>query len=165
VRVVIYPGTFDPITNGHLDLIRRGLMIFDEMVIAVAPSPKKKPFFSLEERLWLIRQSVKDLKNVRAESFTGLLVDYVKAKRGVAIIRGLRAISDYEYELQITLMNRRLDMNIETVFMMPSEEFSFLSSTIVKEVASFGGSVQGLVPAVVEVALKEKFRPEDDIVE
>jgi pantetheine-phosphate adenylyltransferase len=161
----IYPGTFDPITNGHLDLVQRGLRIFEEIIIAVAPSPKKQPLFTLEERLELIKEAVKDYENVRVEAFNGLLVDYVKARRGVAIIRGLRAVSDFEYELQIALMNRRLDMEIETVFMMPSEEYSFLTSTIVKEVASFGGSVRGLVPGAVEKTLIDKFRIIEDIVE
>lgn len=165
MRLGIYPGTFDPITNGHLDLIERGLRIFDEIIVAVAPNPKKQPLFMLEERLKLIRQSVKDYPNVRVEAFNGLLVNYVKSKGGVAIIRGLRAVSDFEYELQMALMNRRLDMQIETVFMMPSEEYSFLTSTIVKEVASFGGSIKGLVPDVVERALKEKFKIMENIVE
>lgn len=165
MKLGIYPGTFDPITNGHLDLIERGLRIFDEIIIAVAPSPKKQPLFTLEERLKLIREAVKDCKNMRIETFNGLLVDYARNRKGVAIIRGLRAVSDFEYELQMALMNRRLDMNIETVFMMPSEEFSFLTSTIVKEVASFGGSVKGLVPDVVEKALKDKFKVIEDIVE
>ncbi|MCL4457721.1 MAG: pantetheine-phosphate adenylyltransferase [Nitrospirae bacterium] len=164
MKLGIYPGTFDPITNGHLDLIERGLRIFDELIIAVALSPKKQPLFTLEERLGLIRQSVRDCRNVRAEAFNGLLVSYVKDKGGVAIIRGLRAISDFEYELQMALMNRRLDTQVETVFMMPSEEFSFITSTIVKEVSSFGGSVKGLVPDVVETALKEKFKIIEDIV-
>ena len=157
MKLAIYPGTFDPITNGHLDLIERGLRIFDELIIAVAPSPKKQPLFSLEERLALIGESVKECKNTRVEAFDGLLVDYVNERTGIAIIRGLRAVSDFEYELQMALMNRRLDMNIETAFMMPSEEYSFLTSTIVKEVASFGGSIRGLVPEVVEKALRKKF--------
>jgi pantetheine-phosphate adenylyltransferase len=165
MKIGIYPGTFDPITNGHLDLVDRGLRIFDEIIIAVAPNPKKQPLFTLEERMRLIRESVKDCKNVIVEAFNGLLVDYVKQKGGVAIIRGLRAVSDFEYELQMALMNRRLDSEIETVFMMPSEEFSFLTSTIVKEVASFGGSVKGLVPYVVEEALRDKFKIIEDIVE
>lgn len=165
MRLAIYPGTFDPVTNGHLDLVTRGLSIFDEIIIAVAPSSKKCPLFTLEERLRLIRESVKDYDRVRIEAFNGLLVDYARIKKGVAIIRGLRAVSDFEYELQVALMNRRLDLNIETVFMMPSEEFSYLTSTIVKEVASFGGSVKGLVPEVVEHALMEKFRIVEDIVE
>ncbi len=156
----IYPGTFDPFTNGHLDLVHRGLRIFDEIIIAVAPNPKKEPLFTIEERLSLIGESVKDYDNVRVEAFDGLLVDYARSVGGVAILRGLRAVSDFEYELQMAHMNRRLDMNVETVFMMPSEEYSFLTSTIVKEAASFGGSVKGLVPEAVEKALKEKFRKE-----
>jgi len=157
MRLAIYPGTFDPITNGHLDLVLRGLRIFDKIIIAVAPHPKKLPLLSLEERLRLIKESVKGLKNVEVEAFNGLLVDYVKKKKGCVVMRGLRAVSDFEYELQMALMNRRLDMKIETVFMMPSEEFSYLTSTIVKEVASFGGSIKGLVSEAVEIALREKF--------
>jgi pantetheine-phosphate adenylyltransferase len=165
MKTGIYPGTFDPITNGHLDLVQRGLRIFEEIVIAVAPSPKKQPLFTLEERLRMIRESVKAYPNVRVEAFNGLLVDYAKSRGGVAIIRGLRAVSDFEYELQMALMNRRLDMTVETVFMMPSEEYSFLTSTIVKEAASFGGSVKGLVPEVVLKALDEKFRVLPDLAE
>jgi pantetheine-phosphate adenylyltransferase len=161
----IYPGTFDPVTNGHLDLVQRGLRIFEEIIIAVAPSPKKQPLFTLEERLRLIRESVKEYKHVQVEAFNGLIVEYAKARGGVAIIRGLRAVSDFEYELQMALMNRRLDMTVETVFMMPSEEYSFLTSTIVKEAASFGGSVRGLVPEAVVKALNEKFRVVEDIAE
>ncbi len=165
MKLAIYPGTFDPITNGHLDLVERGLRIFDRIIIAVAPNPRKEPFFSLEERLKLAKESVKRFKNVSVEPLGGLLVQYVKDKGGVAIIRGLRAVSDFELELQMALMNRRLDMNIETVFMMPCEDHSFLSSTIVKEVASFGGSVEGLVPDAVKRALTERFTPTEDIVE
>lgn len=156
MRLAICPGTFDPVTNGHLDIIERSLRIFDKVIIAVASNPKKQPLFSVEERLRLIRESVKGYKNIELESFDGLLVDYVKGKGGSAIVRGLRAVSDFEYELQMALMNRRLDTKIETVFMMPSEEFTFLTSTVVKEVSSFGGSVKGLVTEVVERALKEK---------
>lgn len=158
MKRAICPGTFDPVTNGHLDIISRGLRIFDEIIIAVAENPKKKPLFSVKERVELIRKSIKGLENVKVEPFHGLLVDYVKSKNGVAIIRGLRAVSDFEYELQMALMNRRLDTGIETVFMMPSEEFSFLTSTVVKEVSSFGGSVTRLVPEAAEAALKKKFR-------
>jgi pantetheine-phosphate adenylyltransferase len=157
MKLAICPGTFDPITNGHLDLVERGLRIFDEVLIAVAPSPKKQPLFTLEERLALIRESSRGLRNVSVEPFDGLLVEYVRSKKGVAIVRGLRAVSDFEYELQLALMNRKLDTAIETVFMMPSQEYSFLTSTIVKEIASFGGSVQGLVPDLVADALKKKF--------
>jgi len=157
-KIGVYPGTFDPFTAAHLDLVKRALRIFDEVIVAVAPSLKKKPLFSLEERITLIGKSLKGLDKVRIEVLTGLLVDYVKEKKGMAIIRGLRAVSDFEYELQMAFMNRRLDTEIETVFLMPSEEFSFLTSTMVKEVASFGGSIKELVPEVVEKALKEKFK-------
>lgn len=158
MRIAICPGTFDPVTNGHLDIIERSLRIFDKVIIAVASNPKKLPLFSVEERLRLIRESVKGYENIELESFDGLLVDYVKGKGGSAIVRGLRAVSDFEYELQMALMNRRLDTKIETVFMMPSEEFTFLTSTVVREVSSFGGSVKGLVTDIVERALKEKFK-------
>jgi pantetheine-phosphate adenylyltransferase len=157
-KIAIYPGTFDPITNGHIEIVKRGLRIFDEIIVAITTAPKKQPLFTTKERLRLIKGSLEDFKNVRVESFDGLTVEYVKAQKGIGIIRGLRAVSDFEYELQMALMNRRLDLKIETVFMMPSEEYSFLTSTIVREVASFGGSVKGLVPDVVEKALKEKFR-------
>lgn len=157
-RTAIYPGTFDPITNGHIDLIKRGLRIFDEVIVAITTAQKKQPLFTIQERLKLITGAVRNFKNVRAEAFDGLLIEYVKARKGIAVIRGLRAVSDFEYELQMALMNRKLDLEIETVFMMPSEEYTFLTSTIIKEVASFGGSVKGLVPDVVEKALKEKFR-------
>jgi pantetheine-phosphate adenylyltransferase len=157
-KIAIYPGTFDPITNGHVDLIQRTLKIFDEVIIAVASGQKKKLLFTIEERVELIRQAIKGLKGTRVETFDSLLVDYAKGRKCVALVRGLRAVSDFEYELQMALMNRRLDADIETVFMMPSEEYTFLSSTIVKEVASFGGSVKGLVPEVVEKALREKFK-------
>jgi pantetheine-phosphate adenylyltransferase len=156
-RIAIYPGTFDPFTNGHLDLVVRGLRIFDEVIVALAPSLKKNPLFSAEERISLIKKSLTKYDRVRYEVFDGLLVDYVKDKKGIAIIRGLRAVSDFEYELQMALMNRRLLSEIETVFMMPSEEYSFLTATIVKEIASLGGCVKGLVPLPVEKALKEKF--------
>jgi pantetheine-phosphate adenylyltransferase len=157
-KIAIYPGTFDPITNGHIDLIKRSLKIFDEVIIAVAKSQKKTPLFTVEERIELIKEVVKDLNGARVEVFDSLLAEYTKSKNGIAIIRGLRAVSDFEYELQMALMNRRLDADIETVFMMPSEEYTFLSSTIIKEVASFGGSVKGLVPEVIERALREKFK-------
>ncbi|HSW62842.1 MAG TPA: pantetheine-phosphate adenylyltransferase [Dissulfurispiraceae bacterium] len=153
----IYPGTFDPITYGHLDIVLRSIRIFDEVVIAVAPTHRKQPLFTLEERIALIRESVRDLKSVHVEPLEGLLVSYAKKRGGVALIRGLRAVSDYEYELQMALMNRRLDQNIETVFLMSREENSFVSSTIVREVASFGGTIKSLVPPNVARALKEKF--------
>lgn len=156
-RIAIYPGTFDPFTNGHLDLVTRSLGIFDEVIVAIAPSMKKSPLFTTEERLDMIRQSLKGVRHVRFEVFDNLLVEYVAQRGGVAIVRGLRAVSDFEYELQMALMNRRLDARIETVFMMPNEEYTFLTATIVKEIASFGGSVKYLVPVPVEKALKKKF--------
>lgn len=157
-RIAIYPGTFDPITNGHVDLIQRGLRIFDEIVVAIAENPKKAPLFTIEERLKMAEEAVKALGNVKVESFDGLLMDYAKVKSAKAIIRGLRAVSDFEYELQMALMNRRLDSDIETVFMMPSEKYSFLTSSIVKEVASLKGSTKGLVPDVVEKEFRKKFK-------
>ncbi|UCG77725.1 MAG: pantetheine-phosphate adenylyltransferase [Nitrospirota bacterium] len=159
VKTGICAGTFDPFTNGHLDIVQRSLRIFEKVVIAVAIRPKKEPLFDIEKRKELIRQSTSELDNVVVEAFDGLLVDYVRQKEGVAIVRGLRAVSDFEYEMQMAMMNRRLDNVIETVFMMPSDEFSFLTSTMVKEVASLGGSVCGLVPLPVERALKEVFSP------
>jgi pantetheine-phosphate adenylyltransferase len=157
-RTAIYPGTFDPFTNGHLDLVRRGLRIFDYLIVAVAPSPKKNPLFAVDERLVLIRETLKGYGRVSIEMFDGLLVDYVREKKGIAIIRGLRAVSDFEYELQLALMNRRLSSDIETVFMMPSEEYSYLTATIVKEISSLGGTVSGLVSPHVERALRKKFQ-------
>lgn len=156
-RIAIYPGTFDPITNGHIDLIERAMRIFDEVIIAVAPSYKKLTLFTMEERLKMITSSIKRYKRARVEAFEGLLVDFVKKNKGIAILRGLRAISDFEYELQMAHMNRRLKTDVETVFMMPSEEYSFLTSSIIKEVALFGGSLNGLVPKNVEIELKKKF--------
>lgn len=156
--LAIYPGTFDPFTNGHLDLTLRSLRIFDEVIVAIAPSLKKTPLFSVEERLALTRRCLKDYGRVRVEVFSGLLVKYVEASNGIAIIRGLRAVSDFEYELQMALMNRRLSQKIETVFLMPNEEYSFLTATIVKEIASLGGPVTKLVPTPVEKELKKRFR-------
>jgi pantetheine-phosphate adenylyltransferase len=161
----IYPGTFDPITNGHLDLIKRAVRIFNEVIIAVAPSHKKKPLFTIQERLNMINLAVTGIKEAKVEAFSGLLVEYVRQTKGDAILRGLRAISDFENELQMAHMNRTLDADIETVFMMPSEEYGFITSSVIKEVALLGGSVRGLVPEAVEAALQEKFRLVKDIPE
>ena len=157
-KIAIYPGTFDPVTNGHIDLVERGLRIFDEIIIAVTTAYKKSPLFTIEERIEIIRTAVKDCNKVTVEPFSGLLVEYARSRGGVAVLRGLRAVSDYEYELQMALMNRRLDYNIETVFLMPSEEFSYVTSTIIKEIASLGGSIRGLVPENVEAELKKKYK-------
>lgn len=156
-HVAVYPGTFDPVTNGHIDLVERSLRIFDEVIIAVAENPKKAPLFSLQERIAMFRTVTENFKNISIEGFDGLLVDYVRKSKAVAIVRGLRAVSDFEYEMQMALMNRRLDNNIETVFMMPNQEYSFITSTIVKEAASYGGDVSSLVPRVVVEKLQKKY--------
>ncbi|MGE5173497.1 MAG: pantetheine-phosphate adenylyltransferase [Betaproteobacteria bacterium] len=156
-HIAVYPGTFDPVTNGHIDLVERSLRIFDEVIVAVAANPKKVPLLTLEERIDMFRKALVRYEHVKIEGFDGLLVDYVKRKKAVGIIRGLRAVSDFEYEMQMALMNRRLDSRIETVFLMPSEEYSFITSTIVKEAASYGGDVSSLVPRVVVEKLKKKF--------
>jgi pantetheine-phosphate adenylyltransferase len=157
-HIAVYPGTFDPVTNGHIDLVERTLRIFDKVIVAIAENPKKAPLFSLEERIAMFQAVTKRYKNVTIEGFDGLLVDYVKKKNAASIIRGLRAVSDFEYEMQMALMNRRLDNNIETVFLMPNEEYSFITSTIVKEAASYGGDVSSLVPRAVVEKLKKKFK-------
>jgi pantetheine-phosphate adenylyltransferase len=156
-HIAVYPGTFDPVTSGHIDLLERSLRIFDEVIVAVAENPKKAPLFSLSERIAMFKDVTADCKGAMIEGFDGLLVDYVRKKRAVAIIRGLRAVSDFEYEMQMALMNRRLDNAIETVFMMPNEAYSFITSTIVKEAASYGGDVSSLVPQIVVEKLKMKF--------
>ncbi len=156
-HIAVYPGTFDPVTNGHIDLVERSLRIFGEVIVAVAENPKKSPLFTLDERLSMLKTVTANYKNVSIEGFDGLLVDYVRKKGAVAIIRGLRAVSDFEYEMQMALMNRRLDSNIETVFLMPNVEYSFITSTIVKEAASYGGDVSSLAPRVVVEKLKKKF--------
>lgn len=157
-RIAVYAGTFDPVTNGHVDLVERSLRLFDKVIVAIAANPKKKPLFSLDERLAMFRAAVRGKKNVLIEGFDRLLVDYMKEKKAVGLIRGLRAVSDFEYEMQMALMNRRLDSNIETVFLMPSEEYSFITSTIVKEAASYGGDVSSLVPKGVVEKLRLKYR-------
>jgi pantetheine-phosphate adenylyltransferase len=157
-HIAVYPGTFDPVTNGHIDLVERSLRIFDELVIAVAENPKKQPLFSLDDRIDMFKTVTAGFKNITIEGFDGLLVDYVRQKRASAIVRGLRAISDFEYEMQMALMNRRFDHTIETVFLMPNEAYSFITSTIVKEAAGYGGDISTLVPSVVLERLKNKFK-------
>src|SRR5947207_1009963 len=158
MRTVIYPGSFDPLTNGHLDVIQRAAKLFDRVVVAVATNDAKKPLFSVHERLELVRGAVKHLPNVEVDSFSNLLVDFASNKSAVAVIRGLRAVSDFEFEFQMALMNRKLNENIETIFMMPKDTYTFLSSRIVKEIARLGGDVSAFVPRQVRAALVGKFK-------
>ncbi len=156
-RIGVCPGTFDPITNGHLDIVSRSLKFFDTVIVAVARNPQKAPLFDIKERLDMIIDATRGLSRVEVEAFDGLLIDYLKRRGAQAIIRGLRAVSDFEYELQMAMMNRHLDQTVETLFLMPSVEYSFLTSTIIKNVASYGGDIQGLVPDAVARRLREKL--------
>ena len=158
-RIAVYPGSFDPLTNGHDDIILRGAHIFDKIVVALLVNVDKNPLFSLEERVDITRQVFQEYPNVEVDTFDGLLVDYAKRRDISVIVRGLRAISDFEYELQMALMNRRLSPDTETVFMMPAEQYTYVSSRLVKEVFALGGSVSGLVPELVEERLKEQHQP------
>jgi pantetheine-phosphate adenylyltransferase len=153
----VYPGTFDPVTNGHLDLIRRCAALFDDVVVAILSNTEKVPLFSVQERVAMLEAVLKSLSNVSVTTFGGLLVDYAEQINASVIVRGIRAISDYEYELQMALMNRRLSSKVETVFMMPAETYSYLSSRLVKEISALGGSVHGLVPLIVERRLKRRY--------
>lgn len=155
-RVAVYPGTFDPLTNGHVDIIQRGAALFDRIVVAILINPTKSPLFTIEERLEMARAVFKSRPGVEVDTFDGLLVDYARRRQASVIVRGLRAISDFEYEMQMALMNRHLSSTIETILMMPAESYTYLSSRLVKEVFALGGSVRGLVPDLVEVRLKEK---------
>jgi pantetheine-phosphate adenylyltransferase len=157
MRTAIYPGSFDPLTNGHLDLIQRAAKLFDRVVVAVAKNEDKRPLFSPSERLTLVKQAVRHLPGVQVDTFDGLLIDYVVDRKAQAIVRGLRAVSDFEFEFQLALMNRKLNENIETIFMMPKDTYTFLSSRIVKEIARLGGDVGAFVPAHVRAALAKKF--------
>jgi pantetheine-phosphate adenylyltransferase len=157
--LAIYPGSFDPPTNGHLDLIERGSKMFEQLVVAVLRNSEKTPMFSLAERLEMLRELTADLNNVRIDTFDGLMVEYAKSIGAMCVLRGIRAISDYEYELQMALMNRKLEPTLETVFMMPALKFSYVSSRLVREVAQAGGPVKDLVPEVVEQKLLEKLDP------
>jgi pantetheine-phosphate adenylyltransferase len=157
MRTAVYPGSFDPITNGHLDVITRASRLFDRVIVAVAINESKTPLFSMTHRKELTARAVKHLPNVSVDTFTGLLVDYVLSKGGDAVIRGLRAVSDFEFEFQLALMNRKLNEKVETIFMMPKETYTFISSRMIKEVASLGGDISSFVPPHVETALKEKL--------
>ncbi len=158
MRTAIYPGSFDPLTNGHLDVIERAVKLFDRVVVAVARNESKQPLFTLEERLQLVRRSVKHLKTVEADAFDCLLVDYAVQRSAQAVVRGLRAISDFEFEFQLALMNRKLNENVETIFMMPKDTYTFLSSRMIKEIARLGGDVSAFVPAHVRAALARKLK-------
>ena len=157
--IAIYPGSFDPPTNGHLDLIERGAKIFEELVVAILRNSEKSPMFSVAERMEMLRTLTGHLKNVRIDMFGGLIVEYAKSMEAVCVLRGIRAVSDYEYELQMALLNRKLEPTLETVFMMPADKYSYVSSRLVREVAEAGGPVRGLVPEVVEQKLREKLDP------
>jgi len=158
MRRAIYPGSFDPVTNGHLDVVERARKLFDEVIVAVAHNDEKQPLFSLDERLEFLKQTLGRLENVRIAHFNGLLVDFARAQEASAVIRGLRAISDFEFEFQMTLMNRKLEAAVETIFLMPKEEYTYLSSRIVKEIARLGGDVSKFVAAPVAKALAAKLK-------
>jgi pantetheine-phosphate adenylyltransferase len=155
-RIAVYPGSFDPLTNGHVDIIQRGARMFDRIIVAILLNAEKAPLFTAAQRTQLIRDVFRDTPSVEVDTFEGLLVDYMRQKQANVIVRGLRAVSDFEYEMQMALMNRHLSPEVETVFMMPAEQYTYVSSRLVKEVALLGGSVSGLVPAEVEKRLLEK---------
>jgi pantetheine-phosphate adenylyltransferase len=156
-RIAIYPGSFDPVTNGHLDILERGLQIFDRIIVVILKNPKKQYLFSLDERIDMLKSSLQDFRNVEWDTFDGLLVDYAVRRKAQAVLRGLRALSDFEYEFQMALMNRRLKREIQTVFLMTGMRWIYTSSSIIKEAAMFGGDVEGMVPPLVLARLQEKF--------
>jgi len=160
MRIAIYPGTFDPITNGHLDILERALRLFDKVIITIARNSAKNPLFSEKERLEMIKRSVRTLKGVEVDSFDGLLVEYARERKATAVVRGLRAISDFEYELQMALMNRKLDEELVTVFLMPNEKYTYLNSSIVREIARHDGDVKDFVPPHVLEKLTAKVHEE-----
>jgi len=155
----VYPGMFDPVHNGHVDVIQRSLQIFDELIVAAVANPSKQPLFSVKERLEMIDEATSELSNFRIVAFDGLLIDLVARERADCIVRGIRAVSDFEYEFQMALMNRKLRSTVETVFLMPHEKYTYISSRLIKEVASFGTSVAGMVPPIVDKRLTEKYPP------
>lgn len=156
-RTAIYPGTFDPITNGHLDLVRRAISLFDHVIVAVGHNPEKRPFFETGERLAMAQDSLREFETVEVQVLSGLLAEFAKERNAAAIVRGLRAVSDFEFEFQMALMNRRLAPDIETVYLMPNEKYTYLSSTIIKDVARYGGDISRFVPEPVVRMLREKF--------
>jgi len=158
MRIAVCPGSFDPVTYGHLDIITRGAKIFDKVVVSVLVNSAKTPLFTVEERMELLREVTRDIPNVEVDSFSGLLINYMREKQAKVLIRGLRAVSDFEYEMQMASINRKLDDDVETFFMMTNNQYSYLSSSIVKEVAKYGGNVHGLVPPSIEEALQEKYK-------
>ncbi|MEJ2006787.1 MAG: pantetheine-phosphate adenylyltransferase [Acidobacteriota bacterium] len=160
--LAIYPGSFDPITNGHFDLIERSSRIFDHLIVALLKNAEKEPLFSVEERVAMLQEVTRDMKNVSVDTFSGLLVDYAVQKKARVIVRGIRAFSDYEYEIQMALMNRKLQPKLETMFLMPAETYAYVSSRLVKEICGRGGSVKDLVPPVVEERLTRKMVPRAD---
>jgi pantetheine-phosphate adenylyltransferase len=157
MKIAIYPGTFDPVTYGHIDILERAIKLFDKVIISIARNTAKDPLFTEEERLSLLKIVTRRYKNVEVESFNGLLVDYVHEKKAIAVVRGLRAMTDFEYELQMALMNRKLDEKMEAVFLMPNEKYTYLSSNVVREIGRLGGDVSKLVPPIVRKALKRKM--------
>lgn len=159
MKLAIYPGSFDPVTNGHLDVIERAVKLFDEVIVAVAANSQKQPFFDVDERLRLLTETTGHMPRVRLARMDGLLVEFARQQGAVAIIRGLRAVSDFEFEFQMALMNRKLEASVETIFLMPKEEYTYLSSRIIKEIARLGGDVQGFVPPCVTAALLSRRPP------
>ncbi len=156
-RVAVYPGTFDPITNGHLDILQRALAVFDRLIVSIATNPRKTPLFTVDERIEFIRKAIGDDDRVEFDSFSGLLIDYCRRRKAICVVRGLRAMADFEYEFQFAHMNRRLAPEIDSIFFMTDERNHYVSSSLVKEVASFGGDISGLVPTEVEQALRDKY--------
>ncbi|MDP6686282.1 MAG: pantetheine-phosphate adenylyltransferase [Candidatus Omnitrophota bacterium] len=157
-KIAVYPGSFDPITYGHIDIIKRAQKIFDKVIVAVAHNVEKEPLFDVPERVDLLKKALKGLKNVEVDDFKGLVVNYVKTRKSTVVIRGLRMISDFEYEFQMALTNRRLARDVETIFMVPSESYSYLSSKLIKEAASLGASLKGFVPKFIEKEVKRKLK-------
>jgi pantetheine-phosphate adenylyltransferase len=158
MKTAVYPGSFDPITFGHIDVIERALKLFDKVIVTVAVNSSKAPLFTVDERLYLLREATNKYKNVEVDAFDGLLVDYVRQRKAIAVIRGLRAMTDFEYELQMALLNRRLYSELETVFLMPKEKYTYLSSNFVREIATLGGDVSQFVPSVCKKALLKKMK-------